>query len=46
LLETGANDVLDVKGERDRLIPFVVGEFVKNVDLAESLITVDWDPEF
>jgi ribosomal 30S subunit maturation factor RimM len=24
----------------------VVGEFVKNVDLAESLITVDWDPEF
>ncbi len=46
LLETGANDVLDVKGERDRLIPFVVGEFVKNVDLAESRITVDWDPEF
>jgi 16S rRNA processing protein RimM len=46
LLETGANDVLDVKGERDRLIPFVVGEFVKNVDRAESLITVDWDPEF
>jgi 16S rRNA processing protein RimM len=46
LLETGANDVLDVKGERDRLIPFVVGEFVKNVDLAESLIIVDWDPEF
>lgn len=46
LLETGANDVLDVKGDRDRLIPFVVGEFVKNVDLAESRITVDWDPEF
>lgn len=46
LLETGANDVLDVKGERDRLIPFVVGEFVKNVNLVESLITVDWDPEF
>lgn len=46
LLETGANDVLDVKGDRDRLIPFVVGEFVKNVDLAENRITVDWDPEF
>lgn len=46
LLETGANDVLDVKGDRDRLIPFVVGEFVKDVDLAESRITVDWDPEF
>jgi 16S rRNA processing protein RimM len=46
LLETGANDVLDIKGDRDRLIPFVVGEFVKNVNLVESLITVDWDPEF
>ncbi len=46
LLETGANDVLDVRGDRDRLIPFVLGEFVKGVDLGEGCLTVDWDPEF
>jgi 16S rRNA processing protein RimM len=46
LLETGANDVLEVKGDRDRLIPFVVGEYVKAVDLVQKRITVDWDPEF
>jgi ribosomal 30S subunit maturation factor RimM len=28
------------------LIPFVVGEYVKAVDLVQKRITVDWDPEF
>jgi len=46
LLETGANDVLDVRGDRERLIPFVLGEFVHAVDLERGRITVDWDPEF
>jgi 16S rRNA processing protein RimM len=47
LLETGANDVLVVVQDGvERLIPFVQGQFVKNVDLAEGLITVDWDPDF
>ncbi len=47
LLETGANDVLVVKQDgNERLIPFVQGQFVKQVDLAEGLITVDWDAEF
>jgi 16S rRNA processing protein RimM len=47
LLETGANDVLVVlRDGEERLIPFVQGPFVKNVDLAEGVITVDWDPEF
>lgn len=45
LLETGANDVLVVAGERERLIPFVVGPVVTEVDL-DGRITVDWDPEF
>lgn len=46
LLETGANDVLVVKGDRERLIPYVVGPIVKNVDLDTGTMQVDWDPDF
>lgn len=45
LLETGANDVLEVKGERDRLIPFVIGHYVRSVSLEQGRMIVDWDPE-
>jgi 16S rRNA processing protein RimM len=45
LLETGANDVLVVKGERERLIPFVVTSVVVEVDLDQRLIVVDWDAD-
>lgn len=44
---TGANDVLVVRGgERERLVPFVIGEYVKDVDRESGRIVVDWDPEF
>jgi 16S rRNA processing protein RimM len=46
LLETGANDVLIVHGERERGIPFLQGQTIINVDLAAGKIIVDWDPEF
>lgn len=46
VMETGANDVLVVEGDRERLVPFVQGEFVKSVNLDESLVVVDWDPEY
>jgi 16S rRNA processing protein RimM len=46
LVATGANDVLVVRGERERLIPFVLGDYVKQVDFENSRITVDWDPDF
>ena len=46
LLATGANDVLVVQGERERMVPFVQPQFVTAVDFAAGTITVDWDPEF
>ncbi|MDF9390964.1 MULTISPECIES: ribosome maturation factor RimM [Methylococcus] len=46
VMETGANDVLVVRGDRERLLPFVQGEFVKSVNLEESRMVVDWDPGF
>lgn len=46
LFNTGANDVMVVSGERDRLIPFVTGQYVKSVDFEAGRVVVDWDPEF
>ena len=47
LIATGANDVLVVRdGERERLLPFILGGCVQTVDLDSGCITVDWDPEF
>jgi 16S rRNA processing protein RimM len=46
MLSTGANDVLVVRGERERLIPFVPGQYVKRVDLDARTVIVDWDPDF
>ena len=46
LFETGANDVMVVGGERQRLIPYIWGRVVKRVDLEGGVITVDWDAAF
>lgn len=43
---TGANDVLVVKGERERLLPFVKGQVIVEVDLKQGRLRVDWDPDF
>jgi len=45
LLETGAHDVLQIKGERERLIPFVEA-FVREVDREARRIVVEWGQEW
>jgi len=42
---TGANDVIVVKGERERLIPFI-DQVVLSVDIAAKEMLVEWDAEF
>lgn len=44
LFETGANDVLVVQGERERLIPFAK-DVIQRVDREAGVIYVDWDGE-
>ncbi len=44
-IETGANDVIVVKGDRERLIPYTSNTVLK-VDTGGDKIIVDWDEEF
>ena len=46
LFSTGVNDVLVVRGERERMIPFREPDYVTSVDFDAGVITVDWDADF
>ncbi|MDZ7828070.1 MAG: ribosome maturation factor RimM [Halofilum sp. (in: g-proteobacteria)] len=46
LLETGANDVLVVLGDRERLIPWIPDEVIREIDPEQGRMVVDWDPGF
>ena len=45
LMETGANDVLVVRGRRERLIPYTPKTIVK-VDLLKGQIRVNWELDY
>ncbi len=46
MLETGANQVMVIGGgDKERLVPFV-GEVIREVDVEEGRISVDWDKDF
>jgi 16S rRNA processing protein RimM len=45
LVATGANDVIVLAGAPGRMIPFVVGEVIRSVDLDAGVIVADWSPE-
>ncbi|MEH6386993.1 MULTISPECIES: ribosome maturation factor RimM [Pseudomonas] len=52
LLETGSNDVFVVKpcegslDQRERLLPYLPDQYVKDINLSTGIVQVDWDPEF
>ena len=46
MLETGAHDVLVLSGDRERLIPFVIGEIVHEVDIDRQRMVVDWQLDY
>lgn len=46
VLETGANDVLVVKSDRSRAIPFLQGQTIISIDLTAGLMVVDWESDF
>ena len=46
MMETGANDVMVLKGDRERLIPFVMDDVVRQIDLTNKRVIVDWKPDY
>ena len=51
LFNTGSNDVIVIKDTesaelKEHLLPFVFDDVIKSVDIDNSLMVVDWDPEF
>lgn len=47
LIDNGQQDVLVIRGDdRERLIPFVRGHYVLEVDLAGDRIVVDWELDY
>lgn len=52
LLETGANDVLVVRGDaasidtEERLLPYIPEQVVLEVDLAAGVMRVDWEKDY
>ena len=46
LFNNGANDVMFVQGERVRLLPFVMDDYIKNIDFDAQTILVDWEADF
>lgn len=43
LMETGSNDVLIVKGDKEHAIPYLPGKVITSVDLKKQEIHVDWE---
>lgn len=46
VFSNGANDVLLVRGDRERMIPWIRPDFVRELDFDAGRILVDWDADF
>jgi 16S rRNA processing protein RimM len=45
ILQTGANDVLVVQGDRERLLPFIA-DVIREVDTAAGVVRVEWGADY
>jgi 16S rRNA processing protein RimM len=45
-IDSGAHELLVIRGEKEYLIPLIKGRFLKAVDKTKEQITVDWDADF
>lgn len=43
LMETGSNDVLVIKGEKEHAIPYLMGSVITSIDLQNQEIHVNWE---
>lgn len=43
LMETGSNDVLVVKGNKEHAIPFLLNDVVTSIDLDKKVMHVNWE---
>jgi 16S rRNA processing protein RimM len=43
LIETGSNDVLVIKGDKEHAIPYLMGTVITRIDLEKKEIHVDWE---
>ncbi|CAM2751166.1 16S rRNA-processing protein RimM [Legionella steigerwaltii] len=46
IIPTGSNDVLVVEGNKRHLIPYLLGQFILDINTEQQVITVDWDMDF
>lgn len=46
MMETGASDVMVLQGDKKRLIPFVMEDIVKEIDLVNKQMVVDWQADY
>lgn len=46
IFATGANDVLVITDKKRHLIPFLLDQTIKSIDLENKTMIVDWDAEF
>jgi 16S rRNA processing protein RimM len=46
LMDSGAGDLMVIKGETEHVVPFVLDEVVLKVDLEKKIIEVNWSLDF
>ena len=46
MMETGASDVMVLQGDKERLIPFVMDDIVREIDLVNKQMIVDWQADY